>query len=92
MNSALIGVFQFILSIACAFFFGFKGIEVFAGELQLAVRLLLGLAIALVVGAAELYFLAIRMDFEEDPSQATIKPPVDIKNAATSAAASKKVN
>lgn len=66
MNSAMIAVFQFVISIACAFFFGFKGIELFLGELQLPVRLLLGIGAALIVGAAELYFLAVNIAMNEE--------------------------
>jgi hypothetical protein len=66
MNSGLIAVFQFVVSLACAFFFGFVGVELFIGNLQLAVRLLLGIACALIVGVAELYFLAMNMSISDD--------------------------
>jgi len=74
MNSGLIAVFQFVISLACAFFFGFVGIELFIGNLQLAVRLGLGIGSALIVGAAELYFLAINLDVAEDPRQFATTP------------------
>jgi len=66
MNTALISVFQFVITIACAFFFGFVGIEVFVGGLQLPVRLLLGIMAALIVAGAELYFLAMNMAASEE--------------------------
>jgi len=75
MNTGLIGVFQFIISIAAAFFFGFIGIEAFGGlSLDLAVRLLLGIVFALVVGLAELYFLAVNLSISESPTIG-ITPP-----------------
>lgn len=97
MNSALIGVLQFVISIACAFFFGFKGIELFIGEIQLAMRLLLGIGIALTVGAAELYFLAVNfasseeafsssrdnLNSEKTPLSFTPKPIIPIANPNT---------
>jgi len=62
MNSGLIGVIQLVISLAAAFLFGYMGIEVFVGyTFDLAVRLLLGIMCALIVGAAELYFLAINL-------------------------------
>jgi len=66
MNSGLIAVLQFVVSLACAFFFGFSGVELFVGGLQLAVRLLLGIVIALIVGAAELYFLVVNLAVSEE--------------------------
>ncbi|CAG7836746.1 unnamed protein product, partial [Allacma fusca] len=64
MNTGLIAVFQFVVTVGAAFAFGFMGVEVFAGvTFELAVKLLLGIIFALVVGAAELYFLVLNMDF-----------------------------
>jgi len=81
MNSGLIAVFQFVISLACAFFFGFSGVELFVGGLQLAVRLLLGIVIALIVGAAELYFLVVNLAVSEEgfsSSTKLLKPKVTI--------------
>jgi hypothetical protein len=70
MNTGLIAVFQFVVTVGAAFAFGFMGIEVFAGvSFELAVKLLLGIVFALVVGAAELYFLVINMDFGDNVQQ-----------------------
>jgi len=75
INSGLIGVFQFIVTIAAAFMFGFMGVEVFLGlTLDLGVKLLLGIIFALIVGMAELYFLAINLanDVTDTPTGLTV--------------------
>ena len=74
MNAGLIGVFQFVVSIAAAFLFGFMGLEAFLGlTFELAVKLLFGIIFALVVGCAELYFLAINLDLSEAPPETPLK-------------------
>jgi len=66
INSGLIGVFQFVVTVATAFMFGFMGIEVFASvQFELAVKLLLGIICALIVAGAELFFLLRTIDFAE---------------------------
>jgi len=65
MNSVIIAVIQFVISLAAAFLFGFHGIELFVGPLDLAVRLLLGIAAAVIVGGAELYIMVVHLDARE---------------------------
>jgi hypothetical protein len=81
MNSSMIAILQFVVTIACAFFFGFKGIELFLGDLQLAVRILLGIGAALIVGGAELYFLAINIAVSEEAysNNPTVKQPKPVQ-------------
>ncbi|XP_066154769.1 uncharacterized protein [Euwallacea fornicatus] len=62
MNSHLIAVFQFIASVIAGFAFGFIGIELLSGELDFGFRLMLGIACALIVAIAELYFLAKKLN------------------------------
>lgn len=65
MNSGMIAVLQFVISLAAAFLFGFSGIQIFVGPMDLAVRLLLGIASAVIVGIAELYVLVVLIDSRE---------------------------
>ena len=58
INSQLIEVFSFAVSLFAAFAFGFTGINYMIGPLDLGVRSLLGVISALIVAIAELYFLA----------------------------------
>jgi len=70
INSGLIGVFQFVVTVAAAFLFGFMGIEVFSSvAFELAVKILLGIICALLVACAELYFLVRTLDFAEAPQE-----------------------
>lgn len=69
MNSGIIAVIQFVISLAAAFLFGYSGVELFVGPLELAVRLLLGIASALIVGAAELYILVTILDGREEQKE-----------------------
>ncbi|KAJ8923774.1 hypothetical protein NQ315_010356 [Exocentrus adspersus] len=62
MNRHLIAIFQFILSVAAGFAFGFIGVELLIGSLDFGFRLLLGIICALVIALAELYFLAKRLN------------------------------
>ncbi|ODM92093.1 Transmembrane protein [Orchesella cincta] len=66
MNSGIVAVFQFVISLAAAFLFGFSGIQIFYGEMEIAVRLLLGIAFAIIVGVAELYILVVHLDAVEE--------------------------
>ncbi|KAF7286991.1 hypothetical protein GWI33_002832 [Rhynchophorus ferrugineus] len=70
MNQHLIAIIQFIITLAAAFAFGFIGIELLVGTLDFGFRLLLGIICALIVGIAELYFLAktLNEDLEFDYS------------------------
>lgn len=58
INSQLVEVFSFAVSLFAAFAFGFTGINYMIGPLDLGVRSLLGVISALIVAVAELYFLA----------------------------------
>ncbi|XP_030762339.1 transmembrane protein 199 [Sitophilus oryzae] len=62
MNQHLIAIFQFIISVAAAFAFGFVGIELLTGSLDFGFRLLLGIICGLIVAIAELYFLAKKLN------------------------------
>ncbi|CAL8073530.1 unnamed protein product [Orchesella dallaii] len=66
MNTGIVAVFQFVISLAAAFLFGFSGIQIFLGEMDIAVRLLLGIAFAIIVGVAELYILVVHLDTVEE--------------------------
>ncbi|CAG9816670.1 unnamed protein product [Phaedon cochleariae] len=81
MNRHLIAVFQFILSVAAGFAFGFIGIELVSGNLDFGFRLLLGIMCALIIALAELYFLAKRLNedlqFESDLENKSKKNKID---------------
>jgi len=65
VNSQLLEVMGFAISLFAAFMFGFVGINYMIGPLDMGVRFLLGVVIALIVAVAELYFLArILGDYE----------------------------
>lgn len=64
MNRSLVAIFQFIVSVAAGFVFGFIGVELIIGTLDFRFRLLLGIICALVVALAELYFLAKTLNEE----------------------------
>ncbi|GLH05693.1 Transmembrane protein [Gryllus bimaculatus] len=61
INKQLIAVFQFVLSVAAGFAFGFLGIELMIGDLDFGFRLLLGVMCALIIALAEIYFLAKKL-------------------------------
>lgn len=67
MNKQLIAIFQFIVSVAAGFAFGFIGVEVLVGPLDFGFKLLLGIIFALIIALAELYFLAKKLseDYKE---------------------------
>lgn len=67
MNRQLIGILQVVLSISTGFAFGFIGLEWMLGPLDLGVRLVLGLMIAIIIGAAELYFFVKKIAEPIDP-------------------------
>lgn len=58
LNRQLLEVMGFVISLFAAFMFGFVGINFMIGPLDLGIRALLGVVIALIVAVAELYFLA----------------------------------
>lgn len=57
----MIGVLQLIFSVAAGFVFGFLGIELIVGGLNIGVRLVLGVMFALIIALAEIYFLAKKL-------------------------------
>lgn len=69
MNSHIIAVVQFIVSVGAGFTFGFLGIQLMVGSLDFGFRLLLGVACALTIALAEIYFLAKKLseDYEDSP-------------------------
>lgn len=70
INRQLIAVIQLIVSVGAGFTFGFIGVELLVGELDFGFRLLLGVMCALVIGLAEIYFLAKKLaDDLVPPSQ-----------------------
>ncbi|CAH1979753.1 unnamed protein product [Acanthoscelides obtectus] len=62
MDKKLITIFQFIVSLVAGFLFGFTGIELITGSLDLGFRLILGIICASTVALAELYFLAKKLN------------------------------
>ncbi|XP_059484679.1 uncharacterized protein LOC132202046 [Neocloeon triangulifer] len=70
MNRQLIGVGQLILSVAAGFAFGFIGLELIIGEMEMGFRFLCGTLCALVIAVAELYFLIKHVDLSEYPLDA----------------------
>lgn len=77
MNTHLIAVFQFIVSVLAGFAFGFIGVELLIGSLDFGFRLMLGTFCALVIAVAELYFLAKKLnedlEFETKAKNAHVK-------------------
>ncbi|CAB0014408.1 unnamed protein product [Nesidiocoris tenuis] len=71
INRQLIAVFQFVVSVATGFTFGFYGIQLMTGDLDFGFRLLLGVICSLIIALAEIYFLAKKlaedMDFPDMP-------------------------
>ena len=89
MNTGLIAVFQFVVTVGAAFAFGFMGLEVFVGySFELPVKLLLGIICALIVAAAELYFLVMNLDLGES-EELTVRSE---KSYSATSSAAKKTN
>lgn len=65
INSFLILIIQFLVSVACSFMFGFLGPYYLYGKTDLGPRLLFGIICAFIVGCADMYFV-IRQMLEED--------------------------
>ena len=65
LNSYLILIFQFVISVATGFAFGYLAPYFFYGILDVGKRLLTGIIVAFVVGMADLYFI-MRSFLEED--------------------------
>ncbi|KAK3925901.1 Transmembrane protein 199 [Frankliniella fusca] len=64
INSHIIAVVQFIVSVGAGFTFGFLGVQLMVGSLDFGFRLLLGVACALTIALAEIYFLAKKLSEE----------------------------
>ena len=65
LNSFLILIVQFVVSVVCSFMFGFLGPYYLYGKTDLGGRLLAGIICAFIVGCADMYFV-IRQMLEED--------------------------
>lgn len=78
INAQLVEIVSFVITVFAGFAFGFTGINYMIGPLDLGVRALLGVIIALVVAVAELYFLArILGDYEFFHYERTKKKKID---------------
>lgn len=69
INSHIIAVLQFVVSVGAGFTFGFLGVQLMVGSLDFGFRLLLGVACALTIALAEIYFLAKKLseEYEDAP-------------------------
>lgn len=85
----MIGVAQFLFSVAAGFAFGFVGLDLMIGGLEFGVRLMLGISIALVIAVAEVYFLTKQLNEEHDLSVAGGK--VSLKEATAGVAPPKEI-
>jgi hypothetical protein len=65
INRQLIGVAQFIFSVAAGFVFGFLGLELIFGNLEMGFRIICGISCALVIAVAEIYFLIQHLHFAD---------------------------
>lgn len=86
INRQLIGVVQFVFSVIAGFAFGFTGLELLIGDLEMGFRLMCGISCALVIAVAEIYFLLQHINFSEE---APPEPPAAQKLPATNASAAK---
>jgi len=86
INRQLIGVVQFVFSVAAGFAFGFVGLELMFGNLDMGFRLMCGISCALVIAVAEIYFLLRHISFADNPPEEYPSPK---KVPATDSAASK---
>jgi len=65
VNKFLLLILQFVVSVVCAFMFGYMGPYLLYGRQDVGGRLLLGIVLGFVVGCADMYFV-IRQLLEED--------------------------
>jgi len=65
VNGFLLLILQFVVSVVCAFMFGYMGPYLLYGKEDLGGRLLLGILAGFLVGCADMYFV-IRQLLEED--------------------------
>jgi TMEM199 family protein len=82
INRHLIGVVQFVFSVAAGFAFGFQGLELLIGDLEMGFRLMCGISIALVIAVAEIYFLLQHIHLAEEvpPERPAAQLPVNAAN------------
>lgn len=66
LNTHIVAIVQFIVSVGAGFTFGFLGVQLMVGSLDFGFRLLLGVACALIIALAEIYFLAKKISEEYD--------------------------
>eukprot|EP00088_Acartia_fossae_P034503 TRINITY_DN3540_c0_g1_i8.p1 TRINITY_DN3540_c0_g1~~TRINITY_DN3540_c0_g1_i8.p1 ORF type:complete len:200 (-),score=35.78 TRINITY_DN3540_c0_g1_i8:324-923(-) len=57
LNAILISLLQFVVSVVCAFAFGYLAPYYFYGTINRGTQILCGTAVAIVVGIADLYFV-----------------------------------
>lgn len=62
----MLAITQFACSVGAGFAFGFIGIEFLVGPLDFGFRLLLGVMIGLIVVLTAIYFLAQKLNEEDD--------------------------
>lgn len=65
VNRFLLLILQFVVSVVCAFMFGYMGPYILYGRQDVGGRILLGIVLGFVVGCADMYFV-IRQLLEED--------------------------
>ena len=65
INSYLLLIVQFVVSVAASFLFGFLAPYYFWGREDLGGRLLIGIVVAFVVGCADMYFVIRHMLVED---------------------------
>lgn len=82
INRHLIGVVQFVFSVVAGFAFGFQGLELLIGDLEMGFRLMCGISCALVIAVAEIYFLLQHIHFAEEvpPERPAAQKPVNAAN------------
>lgn len=86
LNTHIVAIVQFIVSVGAGFTFGFLGVQLMVGSLDFGFRLLLGVACALIIALAEIYFLAkkISEDYEDIPPHPTSPTKPAVSRAALS--------
>merc|ERR1711874_23166 len=77
INSYILLIVQFVVSVAASFLFGFLAPYYFWGREDLGGRLLIGIVVAFVVGCADMYFVIRHMLVEEGVIQIKEKKTVN---------------
>ncbi|XP_039275573.1 uncharacterized protein LOC111055784 isoform X2 [Nilaparvata lugens] len=83
INRQLIAVLQFVVSVVAGFAFGFLGVELVVGNLDVGFRLLLGVICALVIALAEIYFLAKKLAEDDYPPPPPVPASPPLGHAAS---------